>query len=120
MTALMDRLTPRETEVLAAMAAGHTNSAIAEALCLSRKAVEKHINSIFSKLCLTGADEHHPRVRAVLMYIASEAQPCPPAGAKPDVVVAQSMRPGRSSHPYRPVRTDRRRLRACRSATSTA
>jgi DNA-binding NarL/FixJ family response regulator len=64
------RLTPRETEVLAAMAEGRTNAGIADALYLSRRAVEKHINSIFSKLWLTGDGEHHPRVQAVLIYLA--------------------------------------------------
>ena len=66
----IDRLTPREMDVLSGMAAGQTNAAIAESLVLSRKAVEKHINSIFSKLGLTGDEESHPRVRAVLMYLA--------------------------------------------------
>lgn len=66
----ISRLTPREMEVLAGMAAGRTNAAIADALFLSRKAVEKHINSIFSKLGLTGDEESHPRVRATLLYLA--------------------------------------------------
>lgn len=64
------RLTPREREVLARMAEGKTNAAIADALVLSRKAVEKHINAIFFKLGLTGDEEQHPRVRAVLVYLA--------------------------------------------------
>ncbi len=68
-------LTPREREVLAAMAQSHTNAVIAKQLYLSIRAVEKHINSIFSKLGLTGDQESHPRVRAVLLYL-SEA----PAG----------------------------------------
>jgi DNA-binding NarL/FixJ family response regulator len=63
------RLTPRELEVLAKMAQGHTNSAIADELVLSVRAVEKHINSIFSKLGLTGDQGTHPRVRAVLLYL---------------------------------------------------
>ena len=62
-------LTSRETEVLAAMAAGKTNAAIAEFLFISRKAVEKHVNSIFSKLLLSARDEQHPRVAAVLLYL---------------------------------------------------
>jgi DNA-binding NarL/FixJ family response regulator len=64
------RLTPREREVLAAMAQGHTNAVIATQLYLSIRAVEKHINSIFSKLGLTGDQESHPRVRAVLLYLS--------------------------------------------------
>jgi DNA-binding NarL/FixJ family response regulator len=63
-------LTARETEVLAAMASGKTNAAIAETLVVSRKAVEKHVNAIFSKLLLSGRDEQHPRVQAVLIYLA--------------------------------------------------
>jgi DNA-binding NarL/FixJ family response regulator len=64
------RLTPREREVLAAMAQGHANAVIAKQLFLSIRAVEKHINSIFSKLGLTGDQEAHPRVRAVLLYLS--------------------------------------------------
>lgn len=71
---VLGRLTPRETDVLAAIAEGRTNAAIAETLLLSRRAVEKHINSIFSKLCLTGDEARHPRVQAVLIYLA-ESQP---------------------------------------------
>jgi DNA-binding CsgD family transcriptional regulator len=63
-------LTPRETEVLAEMATGKTNAAIARVLFISRKAVEKHVNSIFSKLLLAGLDDGHPRVQAVLIYLA--------------------------------------------------
>ncbi len=62
-------LTSRETEVLAAMADGKTNASIAEALFVSRRAVEKHVNAIFSKLQLSGRDEQHPRVQAVLIYL---------------------------------------------------
>ena len=56
----LHRLTPRELEVLGAMASGHTNSFIADQLFLSTHAVEKHINSIFSKLGLTGDQQAHP------------------------------------------------------------
>jgi DNA-binding CsgD family transcriptional regulator len=63
-------LTSRETEVLAEMASGKTNAAIAQVLFISRKSVEKHVNSIFSKLLVAGRDEHHPRVQAVLTYLA--------------------------------------------------
>lgn len=64
------RLTRREREVLAAMAQGHTNAVIAKQLYLSVRAVEKHINSIFAKLGLTGDQESHPRVRAVLLFLS--------------------------------------------------
>lgn len=64
------RLSPREREVLAAIAEGRTNAAIANQLFLTPKAVEKHINSIFAKLGLSGDHDNHPRVRATLLYLA--------------------------------------------------
>lgn len=63
-------LTPRERDVLAAIAEGRTNAAIAGALHLTQKAVEKHINAIFAKLGLTGDLHQHPRVQAALMFLA--------------------------------------------------
>lgn len=67
---LLDTLTDRETEVLAAMAEGKSNSAIGEELFVSQSAVEKHINSIFTKLGLTpDASETHRRVAAVLAFL---------------------------------------------------
>jgi DNA-binding NarL/FixJ family response regulator len=68
----LDRLTPREHEVLGEMAQGKSNGAIAAALVLSERAVEKHINSIFSKLGLTEEPQTNRRVKAVLMLLASE------------------------------------------------
>ncbi|MEU4272231.1 response regulator transcription factor [Streptomyces sp. NPDC026092] len=66
------RLTPREGEVLAAMAQGHTNAAIAGRLHVSRSAVEKHINAIFDKLELTvGGEGYSKRVLAVLRHLGS-------------------------------------------------
>ena len=62
-------LTPREREVLALMAEGRSNSAIARALVVSGGAVEKHINSIFTKLGLAPAAQDHRRVLAVLQYL---------------------------------------------------
>jgi DNA-binding NarL/FixJ family response regulator len=62
-------LTPRELEVLAEIASGKNNAAIAEALVLSGRAVEKHINSIFSKLGLTEETAVHRRVAAVLLFL---------------------------------------------------
>jgi DNA-binding NarL/FixJ family response regulator len=68
---LLDRLTARELEVLAHMARGGTNAAIATELVLSERAVLKHINAIFQKLDLPPDDtEVHRRVRAVLVYLA--------------------------------------------------
>jgi DNA-binding NarL/FixJ family response regulator len=65
------RLTPRETEVLAGMAGGHNNTAIARSLFLTVRAVERHINSIFAKLGLTEEVDYHRRVRAVLLFLAA-------------------------------------------------
>ncbi|MEU7030648.1 response regulator transcription factor [Streptomyces sp. NPDC046275] len=68
----LSRLTPREAEVLAAMAQGHTNAAVAARLSVSQSAVEKHINAIFDKLELTGRGEgYSKRVLAVLRYLDS-------------------------------------------------
>ena len=64
------RLTPREREVLAAIAQGRTNAGIAAELFLTQHAVEKHINAIFTKLGLSGDRTNHPRVQAALMYLA--------------------------------------------------
>jgi DNA-binding NarL/FixJ family response regulator len=64
------RLTPRETEILGEMAQGKNNAAIAGALVLSERAVEKHINSIFSKLNLTEETDTHRRVKAVLLFLS--------------------------------------------------
>lgn len=65
----LDDLSPREREVLALMAEGCSNSAIAERLVLSEGAVEKHIRNIFTKLELPTSDAHHRRILAVLMYL---------------------------------------------------
>ncbi|MGO9656822.1 MAG: response regulator [Acidimicrobiales bacterium] len=64
-------LTPREVEVLAEMAQGKNNAAVASALVLSERAVEKHINSIFFKLGLSEETEVHRRVKAVLLFLAA-------------------------------------------------
>lgn len=66
----LDRLTERETEVMTEVAKGKTNSAIAETLFLSERAIEKHINSIFTKLDLLPQKETNRRVSAVLLYLA--------------------------------------------------
>lgn len=62
-------LTPRELEVLAAMAQGKSNAAIAQSLGLSVRAVEKHASAIFSKLGVTEEPDANRRVRAVLLYL---------------------------------------------------
>lgn len=63
-------LTPREREVLSEMAQGKDNAAIAETLFLTVRAVEKHINGIFSKLGLSEEPSVHRRVKAVLLYLS--------------------------------------------------
>jgi DNA-binding NarL/FixJ family response regulator len=65
----VDRLTPREREVLALMAEGRSNAAIAAALVVTEKAVLKHISSIFTKLDLPLDTDDHRRVRAVLAWL---------------------------------------------------
>ncbi|MER5550243.1 response regulator transcription factor [Streptomyces sp. NPDC002793] len=65
----LQRLTPREREVLALIAEGKTNGAIARALVVSDAAVSKHIGSILTKLDLPPSDETHRRVLAVLTYL---------------------------------------------------
>ncbi|MEW1551021.1 response regulator transcription factor [Streptomyces tsukubensis] len=65
------RLTAREREVLAEMAQGHANRAIAERLYVSQSAVEKHINAIFDKLELTRTAGYSRRVMAVLRYLGT-------------------------------------------------
>ncbi len=62
-------MTPRELEVLRVMAEGKTNAGIAERLHLSESAVEKYVNTIFSKLGVRGEPQVHRRVAAVLTYL---------------------------------------------------
>lgn len=72
-SALSD-LTPREREVLAAVAEGKNNAAIGATLHLTEGAVEKHISSIFSKLGLSEEEAIHRRVKAALIYLAEERE----------------------------------------------
>ncbi|MFJ5232166.1 response regulator [Kitasatospora sp. NPDC088391] len=65
----LHRLTPRERDVLALMAEGRSNAAIAESLVISDSAVSKHINSILTKLDLPPAEDVHRRVLAVLRFL---------------------------------------------------
>ena len=67
----LDALTPREREVLALMAEGRSNTAIAAALVVTEGAVEKHVSSIFAKLGLLPSSDDHRRVLAVLSYLRS-------------------------------------------------
>ena len=65
----LDALTPREREVLALMAEGRSNTAIARKLVVTDGAVEKHVKNIFTKLDLPPDEEQHRRVLAVLAYL---------------------------------------------------
>jgi DNA-binding NarL/FixJ family response regulator len=65
----LDELTPREREILALMAEGRSNAAIAQQLTLEVKTVEGHVRAVFSKLGLEPAGEDHRRVLAVLAYL---------------------------------------------------
>ncbi|GAA4715773.1 response regulator transcription factor [Phytohabitans rumicis] len=70
-TGRINRLTPREQDVLALMAQGHTNRAIADRLHLSGKTVEAYVTSLLDRLEIHSADGVHRRVRAVLTYLHS-------------------------------------------------
>jgi len=70
----LDRLTPRELQVLALMAEGQSNCGIASALVVTESAVNKHINSIFAKLDLQPEDSGHRRVLAVLRFLQTGAR----------------------------------------------
>jgi DNA-binding NarL/FixJ family response regulator len=66
---LVDRLSPREREVLTAMAEGKSNHGIAQALVVTDAAIEKHVTNIFHKLGLDPTPTEHRRVHAVLTYL---------------------------------------------------
>jgi DNA-binding NarL/FixJ family response regulator len=70
----LSELTPREHEVLAEIAKGKSNAAIADSLFLTKRAVEKHINAIFMKLNLLNPDDVSRRVKAALMFIGSDEE----------------------------------------------
>jgi DNA-binding NarL/FixJ family response regulator len=69
----LDELTAREREVLAEVATGKSNAAIAGSLFLTKRAVEKHINAIFMKLNLRDTDDTSRRVMATLMFLAGDS-----------------------------------------------
>jgi DNA-binding NarL/FixJ family response regulator len=75
---LLDELTARELEVLALIAHGASNAAIADDLVLTKRAVEKHINSIFMKLGFVDAADVSKRVKAALVFLAeTHSEPSP-------------------------------------------
>jgi DNA-binding NarL/FixJ family response regulator len=67
----LEGITPREHEVLALMAEGRSNQAIADRLVITERAVQKHITRIFQKLGLIASDDDHRRVLAVLAFLRS-------------------------------------------------
>ena len=70
----LSSLTPREAEILAEMAQGKSNSAIAAALFVTERAVAKHTNSIFAKLGLSEEEDVNRRVKAVLVYLSQQQE----------------------------------------------
>ncbi|HEY2916865.1 MAG TPA: response regulator transcription factor [Candidatus Limnocylindrales bacterium] len=72
-TSPLGQLTARERDVLRKMAEGHNNASIAESLVVTERSVEKVINSIFMKLGLTWEPAVHKRVKAVVLYLADQA-----------------------------------------------
>ena len=68
----LDALTPREHELLTEMASGKNNAAIAEALVITERSVEKYIHSIFQKLDLAWQPDVHRRVKAVLLFLSEQ------------------------------------------------
>ena len=71
------QLTPRERELLGEIAAGKSNGAIAQSLFLTKRAVEKHVNSIFAKLDLPETEDVSRRVKAALIYLSEEGERTP-------------------------------------------
>ena len=80
----LNELTPRERDVLREMAEGKNNAAIAEALVLTERSVEKVIHSIFLKLGLTWETAVHKRVKAVILYLAESDQHQLETGSEPE------------------------------------
>ena len=74
---VLSTLTAREHDVLTLMAEGRSNSAIAERLVVTERAVEKHISNIFTKLSLPPSDSDHRRVLAVLAYLTANPASTP-------------------------------------------
>jgi DNA-binding NarL/FixJ family response regulator len=69
----LDQLSPREQQILAELATGKTNGAIAKDLRLSKRSVEKHVHAIFMKLGLGDVEDMSPRVKAALMFLTEES-----------------------------------------------
>jgi DNA-binding NarL/FixJ family response regulator len=95
---LLSDLTRREHEVLAHIATGMSNEAIAQALVLTKRAVEKHINAIFMKLHLARGNGIEPRIKAVVMFLADDH----PRASSP------ALRPGQSQRHSSPLNAQSR------------
>lgn len=78
---LLQELTPRELEILGQIAEGKSNAAIAHSLVLTKRAVEKHVNSIFAKLELPDAACTSRRVKAALLFLAEAGSAHPPGAS---------------------------------------
>jgi len=89
-TSRLGSLTPREQQVLSAMATGRNNTAIARQLVITERSVEKHVNAIFAKLAVSAEPGRHGRVTAVLAYLRETA-------GIGDAEPAANPAPGRSS-----------------------
>jgi DNA-binding NarL/FixJ family response regulator len=74
----IETLTARESEILGMIAEGRSNAAIADSLVITKRAVERHINSIFMKLDLGDEHDVSRRVKAALLYLAGQSQPAAP------------------------------------------
>jgi DNA-binding NarL/FixJ family response regulator len=70
----LDELTPREMDVLRAMAEGKNNAAIAEALVITERSVEKYVHTILAKLKIAWEPSIHRRVKAVLLYLGEQSR----------------------------------------------
>jgi len=77
----LTQLTRRERELLAEIATGKSNGAIAESLVLTKRAVEKHVNAIFAKLNLPESQDVSRRVKATLIFLAEDDIGSSPEGA---------------------------------------
>jgi DNA-binding NarL/FixJ family response regulator len=74
----LDRLTPREREILGEVATGKSNGAIADSLVITKRAVERHVGSIFTKLNLPDERDVSRRVQATLVFLAETGTRAPP------------------------------------------
>jgi DNA-binding NarL/FixJ family response regulator len=83
----LDELTASERQVLAEVAAGRSNGAIAASLFVTKRAVEKHINAIFMKLGLRDNEDTSGRVAAALIYLADPGSPSPRSTPEPPASV---------------------------------